>query len=437
MASDSNRPAQEVSPESSGDSPPSADAVISNVTGEANASIASYLDQSCKKPASKQKGVEKRSDAVKIECVFGRLDVLKELQSLLRTTHSYLSHVSDSGTSRVVQPAISSLEFAVEQHRVQLEGLAKDLNNTASLKHAQLSHNKRNKRARQLAADHAIQMTRLMKDQPAKAMQMSLKIAKEKVNSMLSKADCSVKSGKRPAESVAVSLPRTKKAKGDEVIGIRLPRPQNGQLMYAPQECANILYELLLKPDPKPGRKYADRVKQKMIDDRLVPVGRTQLNNILRKHGAPGTPMANLTWNSSGRPEILDYEVLKQAYNDNDRVGKGWSFDNTKDTLKKAMKDRLAGQNMDISIIKSPAKSTILSYHSSIMSDPSLTNRKVDAKTVYREAAETSQRSMLTDACGILCTRAFVAPTKSGIPLELRYGDRDDDRGRGQRRRIN
>ena len=101
------------------------------------------------------------------------------------------------------------------------------------------------------------------------------------------------------------------------------------------------------------------------------------------------------------------------------------------------MKDRLAGQNMDISIIKSPAKSTILSYHSSIMSDPSLTNRKVDAKTVYREAAETSQRSMLTDACGILCTRAFVAPTKSGIPLELRYGDRDDDRGRGQRRRIN
>ena len=58
--------------------------------------------------------MEKRSDAVKIECVFGRLDVLKELQSLLRTTHSYLSHVSDSGTSRVVQPAISSLEFAVE-----------------------------------------------------------------------------------------------------------------------------------------------------------------------------------------------------------------------------------------------------------------------------------------------------------------------------------
>ena len=194
--------------------------------------------------------------------------------------------------------------------------------------------------------------------------------------------------------------------------------------MYAPQESVNILYSLCVAPEPKPGRKFVDRVKQKMIDDRLVPVRRRRLNELLLAHGGPGKPMANLHWNDGGRPIIAEFEALLEAYKERKRICKGWSIKDTKAFLLKAKTDRLASMNLDVSNVEPPCQRTVLSYNSALMTDVALSQRKCVTKTVYREAAETSQRSMLTDACGILAALAYIAPTKTDIPLEYRFDEK-------------
>ena len=67
----------EISPASSSSvSPPPANDLVTNIVGEANESITTYLDRSDSKPsAGSQKCVPRRSDATKIESVFTRVDV--------------------------------------------------------------------------------------------------------------------------------------------------------------------------------------------------------------------------------------------------------------------------------------------------------------------------------------------------------------------------
>lgn len=87
----------------------------------------------------------------------------------------------------------------------------------------------------------------------------------------------------------------------------------------------------------------------------------------------------------------------------------------------KAKTDRLARMNLDTLNVEPPCQRTLLSYNSALMS---LTQLKCDTKTVYREAAETSQRNILTDACGILAVLSYIAPMKTGIPLKYRFDEK-------------
>jgi len=411
---------------------------VTNIVAEANESITTYLDQSGSKPsAGAKKRAPRRSDATKIESVFVRVDVFAEVHSLLLSTMSYLYCMAEEGKNkRIVQPAIASLTYAAAQLKEHLGGLSSDLNHTASLKQAQQSHSKKTKRARREAADQAIQMKRLMKDKPSQALHTSLSIAKTNVAAIVSKADDILPAQRKVSDDV---LPPRKRAKTNDETEeeiIRLPRPTDGKLMYSPQEAINILYSLCVAPEPKPARMFVKRIKQKMIDDRLVPIGRRRLNELLRDHGGPGKPMANLHWNDGGRPIAVEYEVLLGAYKERTRMCKGWSLKDTKAFLLKAKTDRLARMNLDTSNVEPPCQKTVLSYNSALMSDAALTMRKCDTKTVYREAAETSQRSMLTDACGILAALSYIAPTKTGIPLEYRFDEKRATPGALLSRRI-
>ena len=90
--------------------------------------------------------------------------------------------------------------------------------------------------------------------------------------------------------SLALVPWQTKKAKStEEMIEIRLPRPLNGELMYSPQEAIDNMHNLFTQGPTKPTRDYINRVKQTMIDNLMVPVGRNQLNRLYAAHAGPDT----------------------------------------------------------------------------------------------------------------------------------------------------
>ena len=68
-------------------------------------------------------------------------------------------------------------------------------------------------------------------------------------------------------------------------------------------------------------------VKEKMIDEKRVPVKRCQFNCILKvaNNGAP-TPIC---WNARGRPNIMSLEDLNSLFDDHTkRDEEGWNASN-------------------------------------------------------------------------------------------------------------
>ena len=87
-------------------------------------------------------------------------------------------------------------------------------------------------------------MKRLMKDKPSQALHMSLNIAKANVAAIVSKSEGILPVLHKVSNDVLAPRKRAKtNGKAEEDI-IRLPRPSDGKLMYAPQESINILYSL-------------------------------------------------------------------------------------------------------------------------------------------------------------------------------------------------
>ena len=354
-----------------------------------------------------------------------RCTVLREIASLETHAISYFKAVLTTQNKSLLNPVLSALEYAVKTQNEELKKMVSSANNTSTKKQAQQAHSKVTKKQRQESASHALQMQRLMKGNPSKTLQLSLKRAKDTIQSIRQPSSTSaVSAGTNQTSSSSSTLalaPRSRQTTNDEdSIEIRFPRPENGALMYGPQEAVNNMWHAFAD---NPGRKYADQYKQGLIDKMLVPVQRTQLNKLLRDHGGPGKPMANLFWNSKGRPNTIEYDALVHQFRDTKRIGKGWSWAETKAAILQARKSKLDEQGIDTSLIKDPAKATVDAYHSALMSSVGVSVRACASKSAYREAGETSQRNMLTNTGGILTARCYVAASKEGIPLEYRFDE--------------
>ena len=165
---------------SAGPDPP--DRVLADITSQANNVLGEHVDQSEKKPAAKKRPRE--NDAGKIESLYNSIDVLREIASLQTHAISYFKAVLTTQNKSLLNPVLSALEYAVKTQNEELKKMVSSANNTSTKKQAQQAHSKVTKKQRQESASHALQMQRLMKGNPSKTLQLSLKRAKDTIQSI-------------------------------------------------------------------------------------------------------------------------------------------------------------------------------------------------------------------------------------------------------------
>ena len=154
------------------------------------------------------------------------------------------------------------------------------------------------------------------------------------------------------------------------------------------------------------------------------PLAPPALNNLVKNHGGPDKPYAGVLWDQRGRREMMRLEELEAAYKEKmQRLGRGWSMADTKQVLLEKAKAKLEEQNLDTTRVAEPNRKTVESYHASLMSLGSVKERPCASKTVYREVAETSQRTMLTNAAGAIGLRFMVVPNPESIPHSMRFDE--------------
>ena len=103
------------------------------------------------------------------------------------------------------------------------------------------------------------------------------------------------------------------------------------------------LYEQNIGHTP---RYFAALVKQKIIDEKQIPV-KYRMFNILLKVSSFGAK-SPIYWNSIGRKEIMLLEELRSMSDVHiQRQGKGWTSDNTRQELVRKLKTNLEAQFRD------------------------------------------------------------------------------------------
>jgi len=216
---------------------------------------------------------------------------------------------------------------------------------------------------------------------------------------------------------------------------IRLPRPGAGNLVYSVAEAVSVVKNLVKSNSIHPPRLFLAMVKEKLINEKRIPVQRCQFNCILKAadDGAP-TPIC---WNTRGRPDIISLEDLKSQFDDHaKRDGKGWDVSNTREAIFDAMKKKRESDGLDASTMEPPSNKTVSAYHAALTSTSGLTTRLCKPKTAAREASETSIRSMLTFVCILLNAMSYVCPDASSIPPEFRFDETTASPGLLQSRHI-
>mmetsp|Transcript_27431 Transcript_27431/g.65962 ORF Transcript_27431/g.65962 Transcript_27431/m.65962 type:complete len:267 (-) Transcript_27431:179-979(-) len=152
---------------------------------------------------------------------------------------------------------------------------------------------------------------------------------------------------------------------------IRLPRPQGGNMVYSAAEAVHVIDTIVAQNvvDNKNGRHLKRLVltivKQKMMDEKRVPVKRSQLNYIYKVAKDGMSPP--IFWNNRGQPEIMPLEELRALFDAHaKREGSGWTVESTTNALLVKMKAKLEANGLDSSTMLPPYHQTIMSYHSAL-----------------------------------------------------------------------
>ena len=228
------------------------DKLVAVVSNDALKSFAHY-DRAATKTSQKK---AKASWAAKIESICQRIDLLKILATAIANLLEYLKVVTNDDTKSILQPVIDSLEYTASITKMQLTRISKDADNTKAKKRASHSHAKLTKAARMKAVDQAAKERLQMTSQPKKILHSLVKEAKLAVAAIESNFVAEIP---EQAESSYLA-PRKKMGleieEDDAAFIIRLPRPANGESVYAPQESVNIMHTHLITANPKPSRLY-------------------------------------------------------------------------------------------------------------------------------------------------------------------------------------
>ena len=360
----------------------------------------------------------KQSGPEKIESLYESVDLIRLVLSLIEDTSQYLGSIEDPR----IKLAQETLKLSVEEIQKHSNIISSSVNNTKEKKSAKQAHSKLTKDAKRQEADRKLMARRLMKDNPRAALQASMKHVKETLSLASSN---SASSGNQATSAASIELASTmqprKKSKTSEdstkEFNIRLPRPLNGRPTYTPQEAAYHLHtaerdveNLTGTTNKNTHRSFLRRYKDKMIEEKLVPVQISALNELAKKYGAPDQPTAPLYWDTKGRPEIMDFKEFLEAFKSQQasRVAQGWGIADTKAVLKNKAKQNAEAKGLDPSSVKSPVQETANAYHSTLLSLPEVAQRKSNPKPLHRGVAETSERTVLSNTAGMISSRCIV-----------------------------
>jgi len=213
--------------------------------------------------------------------------------------------------------------------------------------------------------------------------------------------------------------------RGEIVVSdnITLPPLEADEKMYTPFFAINILNRESNRFDGQVGISHLRSVKQAMVDHKRVPVSVTQLSRILKRHNDPKEDyQAGVLWNQTGPPIFLPVSDLKDQFLDHqaNRDSREWTLADTRNALNKAATASHASKGFAASSLKLPCDRTVQAYHSSLMSDPDITQRKGKPKDKNRDIAENSDRPMLSNLTGILESSVVISPPDE-IPEKYRF----------------
>ena len=327
--------------------PPASDPVA-NVRNAARDALASHIDGSILK-SQKRRSRDQKSDAEKIESLFGYMDSLGVLLSLVSDVKQYLSLVDGSSSS--FELAFEALDYVTLSGKDLVARMRSTVNYTKSKSMAASAHNKLTKVERQRFNDSLIQRRALAPTNPRRMLQLAMSTAKKNLNR--------TKPAAVAIEDDDVVAPRVKRRhlsqnelevftsqEQRQIIlnDIRLPRPRGGNLVYSGAEAVSAVNTLVKQNATAnngqplhPKRLFLVLVKEKMIQDRRIPVQKDRLNKILQaaKDGVPPP----VVWSNRGRPDIMTIEYLRKEFDEHSkRSGKSWDVTDTRNTLTNVLK---------------------------------------------------------------------------------------------------
>ena len=220
-------------------------------------------------------------------------------------------------------------------------------------------------------------------------------------------------------------VPAGSVVRGEIVVSdnITLPPLEADEKMYTPFFVVNILNRESNRFDGQMGISHLKSVKMAMFDHKRVPVSVKQLSRILKKHNDPDQDwQAGVLWNQTGPPILLSMPDLKNQFLDHqaNRDSREWTLVETRNALNKAAIVSHTAKGFAASSVKLPCDKTVQSYHSSLMSDPDITQRKGKPKDMNRDIAENSDRPMLSNLAGTLESSAVICPPDQ-LPEKYRF----------------
>ena len=132
--------------------------------------------------------------------------------------------------------------------------------------------------------------------------------------------------------AAAAKKQKVEEASPDDVVNhvidvIDLPSTMDGKTQYTPFEAVAYINNII---ESGKSKSYVKAYKDKMMQAKLVPVKKTQLNTLIKQYGGDDK-VAPLNWNSRGvqKQDNLILQFLQKQKN-----GQGWSITDTKDAMK-------------------------------------------------------------------------------------------------------
>ena len=375
------------------------------------------------------------NDAQKVDNTYARGDKMRSCVSHLEEVHAYLQTLNDPN----VKPAQASISFCVEAMKFELNMIDNTLNNTSAKKQSNRAYAKLNKEARQQANSEKVETRGQLKLNPKQALTNSLTALKKKYNTAKASAATA-------ASAVTPLPPRQQKklkvaaAKTNETsntgktknFDIRLPRPEDGKMTYTPSEAiihvetaSKNVEELSGTTNRNVHRTFLKEFKQKMINEKMVPVQISALNDLVKDYGESTDKPPPVFWNTRGRPDILSLQTLHDAWKkqQSEHTLTGWSKANTKNLVWDALRAMKGDDDT-----KAPCTETVDAYHSALMSMPGVTQRSAKSKPTYRQAAETSLRSLCANMAVMVATRCIVLPF-GNVPVTMKLDETTATKG--------